>query len=566
MTGRRGLGREFECIIALSAGLLLFSCSSGLDQLEDRGGAGRDGSAGSDLADGGLDAAAPDASAEGFDVGGMADVVGLADVVEPEDAGVPPGCGNGVIDPGEDCDDLNQSSGDGCDEVCAREIQVRSFSATRCTPMVEHGTWSGGALGGIAVSPTRLFYNGRTAVLFDLPNLSSPRQVPNRIPPVPRHYDGLFADLRTKRVFAPAFQGAPIDAATRPVIIDQLLEVDGASGALASTPTVLSRSVRLDAPELGVYAGWGYGIVESGTVAARIALPSGRVEDLGPIVPINGGDVPCGVAGIVTGIAERFGGRDYVVSAAHPTYEAAEIKRHRLPDGATSVIATFENLGTMCDLTLDASGPTPRWYFETDRSQFGEQSEAVGACDAELGVGGGDGIIAFPGVIKRPFPQDDSGWQSLSPSRLPVMANSFVVPSGFSRVDALGTWLDDLGSGGFPVALQVWADDGAGLPDPAHVLVSTPDFEPITAGQTYFEVDVATSSLAASFTAGTRYWFIVTGLNRPDTGFFKLFRHPQNSDGLVDGGRFYFSGTSGEDFLPGDPERGEMALVVRMSP
>jgi len=34
---------------------------------------------------------------------------------------VDPGCGNGIIEPGEDCDDGNRHPGDGCSEVCVVE-------------------------------------------------------------------------------------------------------------------------------------------------------------------------------------------------------------------------------------------------------------------------------------------------------------------------------------------------------------------------------------------------------------------------------------------------------------
>src|SRR5512138_941673 len=33
----------------------------------------------------------------------------------------PPGCGDGVVDPGEECDDGNLASGDGCSATCSVE-------------------------------------------------------------------------------------------------------------------------------------------------------------------------------------------------------------------------------------------------------------------------------------------------------------------------------------------------------------------------------------------------------------------------------------------------------------
>ena len=37
---------------------------------------------------------------------------------EPADSGTPTGCGNGTIEPGEQCDDKNTKSGDGCSSSC----------------------------------------------------------------------------------------------------------------------------------------------------------------------------------------------------------------------------------------------------------------------------------------------------------------------------------------------------------------------------------------------------------------------------------------------------------------
>jgi cysteine-rich repeat protein len=34
-------------------------------------------------------------------------------------------CGNGRLDPGEECDDGNILSGDGCSEFCKREVNIQ---------------------------------------------------------------------------------------------------------------------------------------------------------------------------------------------------------------------------------------------------------------------------------------------------------------------------------------------------------------------------------------------------------------------------------------------------------
>lgn len=59
------------------------------------------------------DAAAPDADPADAEAPDAA----LPDAGEP-DLGIPPSCGDGLLDPGEQCDDGNTSSGDGCEASC----------------------------------------------------------------------------------------------------------------------------------------------------------------------------------------------------------------------------------------------------------------------------------------------------------------------------------------------------------------------------------------------------------------------------------------------------------------
>ena len=49
------------------------------------------------------------------EVGREGDVL---DETLPEAVTMPPACGDGVIDPGEECDDGNRRNGDGCDWMC----------------------------------------------------------------------------------------------------------------------------------------------------------------------------------------------------------------------------------------------------------------------------------------------------------------------------------------------------------------------------------------------------------------------------------------------------------------
>jgi cysteine-rich repeat protein len=61
---------------------------------------------------------------------------------------VPPGCGDGVVQPGEQCDDGNAVAGDGCDPLCVVEppfeIEPNDSVATATPAWAGFGYWKGG--------------------------------------------------------------------------------------------------------------------------------------------------------------------------------------------------------------------------------------------------------------------------------------------------------------------------------------------------------------------------------------------------------------------------------------
>jgi hypothetical protein len=193
------------------------------------------------------------------------------------------------------------------------------------------------------------------------------------------------------------------------VIANELVEVDPIAGVLTTTVVTLSQRIvfgpnRDDAN--GVFSGWGFAVFHTGQEALHVDLSNGTVSSLGMMAPINPGERGCSWA--IFGVAESFGDHIYLVhpvSARAPFSPAPPtrtVKRHRVPDGATAIIATFADLGSTCQLMV---APTlDRWYFAGDgTSQIGGTLHWVAGCEATFAVGGGDGIVPFPGVAKYPF-------------------------------------------------------------------------------------------------------------------------------------------------------------------
>lgn len=112
----------------------------------------------------------------------------------------------------------------------------------------------------------------------------------------------------------------------------------------------------------------------------NIDLPTGVVTDLG-VMAFPSAHARCETSAF-WGVAEVINGR------VHLTYvrNSTQIARTRVPDGATSVVGTFTNLGDMCAITVSPS--RNRWYFHHEgTAQFGGTAETLGYCGASLTAG-----------------------------------------------------------------------------------------------------------------------------------------------------------------------------------
>lgn len=54
-----------------------------------------------------------------------------------DDPDIPPECGNGRLDPGEDCDDGNLAVLDGCSQICTLEVELEIDTEINLCPVID---------------------------------------------------------------------------------------------------------------------------------------------------------------------------------------------------------------------------------------------------------------------------------------------------------------------------------------------------------------------------------------------------------------------------------------------
>ncbi len=170
------------------------------------------------------------------------------------------------------------------------------------------------------------------------------------------------------------------------------------------------------------------------------------------------------------------------------------------------------------------------------------------------------GALADTSITKVP----DLGnfWNPLGNNgNTPVYADSFIAPNNGDLIPMrLGTWLDDLGTGGNDLRFEVWGDNNG--PNPFDVIATTGSLSPKTNGLTYIEAPVINNPHA--LTPGARYWYVSTAVGEQGNGFFQTGGHTQNSDGIVDNGTFWYSNDPNGINFDGQNLTPEMAFSVTL--
>jgi uncharacterized repeat protein (TIGR01451 family) len=258
-------------------------------------------------------------------------------------------------------------------------------------------------LGSIAASASNLFYTGYDGTgRFPLDTLAGGARIT-------RTYQALVSNLRTERIYTLANGATPLDEGGS---VTTLLEVDGVTGQLTGGRIDLSAPINATDQSgffdsVGIYSGYDRVVIHNNSHVYNIALPSGRVTDLGYLGPRSHnysiGWAYWGVAEHVNGIVYLLHMRDY-----------RTIARARVPDGLTTTVTQYQNSISFYLASFTVSIPRNRWYFEYPyggSSTFPSFNQTVGYANATFAIDSGSNVDHFewdpiPTVqsVNVPFP------------------------------------------------------------------------------------------------------------------------------------------------------------------
>lgn len=276
-------------------------------------------------------------------------------------------------------------TGNGTGTLTGTTLRIRSLTAN-LNALYDHSDLTGYTRPGIAVGRSQVLVNGITsASTHALDAYNGGTALWTRL-------GALCSDLDTGRIYALARDGLPFDTYPAVRTVNQLLEIDPLTGMPVGSPIPLSTTLNLPTYNGGVFSGSGRVVLHDRQRVYDIALPSGAVTDLGTM-PLT--DVYADTGWAAWGVAEFFDGRLHLAYRAN---YGSSIIRRRVPDGQSTTIATFTDLGY-----LDAWSVSPasgRWYFNySGRNQFGNGTRLLGQADAVID----HGPPATPPQISPPF-------------------------------------------------------------------------------------------------------------------------------------------------------------------
>lgn len=319
---------------------------------------------------------------------------------------------------------------------------------------VEHNNLTGDDRGGIAISPNYVLVNGdNRAARFSADTLGSGVQFGTRL-------DALCNNLRDERIYTLANGATPIVYGLNFTTVTSLLEVDPANGSVGASRINLSSAVPINTSSM-IFSGWDRIVIYNGSRIFNIALPSGRVTDLGtqPFINRNYSE-----SWASWGIAE------YVNNAVYLLYvqDFRTIVRRRATANTATVLTSFTSLSDMASITFSPS--RGRWFFHHEgSSQFTAGSfpdEVLGSAKASFTAD-----PDYPLVLTNP------------------VSHSVYIDSN--------TVLRVVATGGEPLEYQ-WIFNGQDLPGAASPTLSLTNVQPANAGVYAVRVSNPAGSLISS--------------------------------------------------------------------
>ncbi|MBC8096290.1 MAG: M36 family metallopeptidase, partial [Akkermansiaceae bacterium] len=252
---------------------------------------------------------------------------------------------------------------------------------TNNSQIVDHDGLTSDDRGGIAASAGHVFYSGDfSTARFSLTNLSGGTSLG-------QIYDSLVSDLQTEQIYALG-NGADI-LGNGGGIVTTLIPLNGVT-LQPGVPIPLTEPITLFGGS-GIFAGYGRVVLWNGSRAYDIRTHSGFVFDLGAMALPNHANTE---SWAFWGVAESAAN---VVSLVY-VRDSQTIARTRVPDGVTTVLASFSNLSDMACITV--SPLLNRWYFHHESgSQFGGSIETIGYAEASFAFS----LTNPPGIITHPL-------------------------------------------------------------------------------------------------------------------------------------------------------------------
>ncbi len=237
---------------------------------------------------------------------------------------------------------------------------INSLTSTG-SAVVDHNSLTGDDRGGIAVTSSYYYYTGDSkTVRYNMPGLTSGVAYTKQ--------DGLFSDLSGNGTLYTLWNGTAIPNAPSSYTVSGFRTLNS---DLTLGSTIISLSVPITMTSgSGIYAGYGFVILQTGNKFYRVDIPSGTVTLLGTYTISKTGSENWAT----WGVAERNGSVFSVLFTS-----SNRIKRLNLSTGAITDFATFAN--GLSDMACFTYAPwNNRWYFhyEGSTTTFGGSAETAG--------------------------------------------------------------------------------------------------------------------------------------------------------------------------------------------